>query len=348
MPSLLRTLLLFCCLLYSLAGRAQTTQGIIEPEPVGGTVDLALVYYKINFTQEQRQYLTEKSIELIFPISAEGKAKLEKINGVTDPVILDSLVQASARVPRFRPKEVNGVKQAAVYFYPLRYPAYGGTRPISRFDEMYRYHTAKLEDLEHVHLSGKRLEIVFGFMANSFYGKAAEYLEAGGGMKVELQYVGKKGIGSGLIMDFYGNNLKKPYPIASTREQNSGPPTLLVGMGLNKALVRKERKELFVQAELALAFHNVTPRQGDTDEEYTQFIGGGPGLVAHYLLQVGKSKPSASYGTPALSKHYVNLHAGLRSLYYSQREASGLMVEAGISYRFGTHMVDSYQWKQKP
>ena len=164
-------------------------------------------------------------------------------------------------------------------------------------------------------------------------------------MKTEVMMVGKKGFGGGILMSFYGNKLKQAYPIDSERDQNSAPPTLLLGFGLNKTMLKKERREANVQLELNYAVQNVTPRLNESDEDWTQLHGFSPGIVGNYLIQFGKNKSYYYYGRPAVYSHYFNVHGAVRPVFFNLKQASGIMLEAGLSYRLGCHTVDEYRLK---
>ncbi|WP_210463109.1 hypothetical protein [Rufibacter roseolus] len=330
--------------LLSFSAFSQNTASV-QAEPKGGLNALALKYFKIRFTKEQRKKLEDKELEFIFEIDQEGVPTLEAIHGVSERDILDSLQATSAKLPGFIPQEVNGQKQASIYYLKLRYPTYGNLSGGNGYQEAIRYNETKYEDFAYIHKSGQRLDIVFGGMANAFIGKAGDYLSPGGGMKTEILYRGKNGIGGGLLMSFYGNKLKQDYPIASDREQNTAPPTLLLGVGLNKALMAKERKEFLVQLELNYAIQNVTAKEGNNDKDWTQLQGFSPGLVGHYFFQVGKPKAYYYYGAPSVYVNYLNVHAGIRPVFFNLKEATGVMLELGFSFRLGCHGVDEYQIK---
>ncbi len=108
----------------TLLGSGQQDPLSAKPEPVGGIQQLVLVYYKIDFTKQQRQALQNRDIECIYSIDKEGKATLEKINGVPEPDLQDSLQQASRHLPLFIPRQVDGVKESSLYFLTFQFPQY--------------------------------------------------------------------------------------------------------------------------------------------------------------------------------------------------------------------------------
>lgn len=333
--------------LITLQGFCQVDSLNFGPEPIGGLNQVAVEYYKIDFTKEQREILEEVELEFIYSISEEGIPSLEKINGISDKAILDSLRQKTNDLPRFYPRRVNGIRENSVYFMKLQFPKYevANFNSTTTYQNTFRYKRARYEDFEYIHKSGDRLDILIGGVTNFFTGKPADYLEMGGGMKMDLMYMGKKGIGGSLVMSFYGNDLKQDFPIASSREQNTAPPTLLIGLGINKSLFKTERTEFIGQVELQYAVQNITPRLEEVDHDFTQFQGFSPGIVGNYVIQLGRNKASLYYGSPTLFTHNLNLHAAIRPMFFNFKEATGMMFELGISYRIAFFFVDEFRLK---
>lgn len=317
----------------------------LDSGPKGGLSKLALIYYKIDFTPEQRKILEDRELELIFSVDKTGKAILEEVNGIDDPAIIDSLKRKDPALPAFYPDTTDGVEES-IFFMKIQFPRYAVAQNFG-FSSYREYKEPRLSDFEYIHKSGKRMDVLIGGIFNGFIGRANEYLRPGGGMKIDLMFSGKKGFGGGLVMNFYGNSLKKDYPLTTTREQNDAPVTLLVGLSGSSSLFQKDRRELTLQAELCYASQNVTKRLDKYDEDYVQLQGFSPGIVAHYLIQIGRDRLSYYYGQPALFNHYINLHAAVRPVFFNLSQASGIMLEAGISYRMGLHFVDAYQLKSE-
>lgn len=338
--------LLLC--LAALQGYGQTENIVYGPEPIEGIGKVALPFYKINFSDAQKELLQQNEIELIFLINADGTPTLEDVKGVEDMAILDSLQHAASKVTMFYPRTVNGVKESSLYFLQFQLPKYERNETSIQRQNIFplKYKQPAYEDFEYIYKSGQRLDLLFGAVANTFIGKPGEYLHPGGGMKVDLMYTGKNGIGGGMVMSFYGNKLKQDYPISSSRKQNSAPPTLLLGLAANKAFAVKERTEFMVQVELAYAIQNVTPKLENEDKDWVQLEGFSPGLVLNYLVKLGKDRPSMNYGAPSITNHYLNFHAAVRPVIFNLKEATGVMAEVGVSYRLSSHFVDEYRLKQ--
>lgn len=311
-----------------------------ETSPKGGINALALEYLKINFSKEQRAKLNDIALEFIYQIDPFGKPTLEAVHGVDDPGIIDSLQNRTQRLQNFNPKIVNGAPQAAIYIMRLQFP--GNKMTDSRWgrSQSYLYREAKLTDFEYIHESGERLDALFGGLVNQFIGNPAKHLKLGGGMKVEVSYTAKNQLIYGLGMSFYGNKLKKEYPLSVNREQLSAPPTLFIGGIFGKWFHRFN-----LQLELNYAIQNVTAKKEEDDPDWVQLKGWSPGIIFNYPIKFGKDKPYYYYGSPSIFNNHVNLHLGLRPLLLSLKEASGGMIELGISYRMAFHFVDEYKIK---
>ena len=330
-------------LLYSLAAYAQTTE-IMNQEvgPKEGLNELALLYYGIEFTKEQREMIKGVEIEFVFEVNERGEALLVELNGVANAVIEDSLMSKNNEMVAFQPSIRNGIAQPAFYFMRLTLPSYRKTEMTIDWRVVDAYRKAKLEDFEVLKKSNKRFDILFGGAVNQFMGRPAEYLKIGGGIKMDLIYTNEKQHYYGLLMGIYFNGRKKDYPISSTREQFSSTPSIVVG-----GIIGKWYDKFGLQAELSFAAQNVTEKLNDSDKDWTQFRGFSPALVANYPLRFGKDKPYYYYSSPALYSNYVNFHFGLRQWFLSEKEASGPMLEFGFSYRLVIHGVNEYKFRKE-
>ncbi len=329
-------------MLAGLHANAQTPDRLNqEASPKGGVEALVLEYYRIDFTKAQRERLRNVQLEFIYQVDAQGTPSLAEVNGVNDRDILDSLRGRTPRLPAFNPRIVDGTPQPSLYAVQLVFPTYRLTQ--SRLGQLqaHSYQRARLEDFEYIHKSAQRFDVLLGGVANQFVGNPARHLVLGGGMKVDVAYAANNRLVYGLNMSIYGNRLKREYPLAINREQLPAPVTLLVG-----AIFGKWFNRFSAQLELSLAYQNVTENQGAGDTEWVQLNGWSPGLVVNYPLQLGRDRPHYSYGSPTILAHYVNLHLGVRPVFLSLREATGGMVEVGLSYRMAYHLVDRYKLKE--
>ena len=308
--------------------------------PKYGVNQLAIKYFGIEFTKEQRKEIENVEIEFIFSIDEDGNPTLSEINGVKNQEIIDSLKRKTNEIERFNPQIRNGKPTPSIYFMKLTFPAYKFNDSTYGFLQGSAYNEAKLEDFEYLNESGQRFDMTIGGLANQFIGKPSEYLGFGGGMKIDLAYAGKNNLIYGLNMSFYGNKLKKDYPINSTRDQFKAPPTLLVGLIFGKWF-----DNFNIQGEINFGVQNLTEKFDKNDNDWVQLKGWSPGLTINYPIKLGKSNPLYYYGAPSLYDNMLNFHFGIRYLKFSLKEATGFMTELGVSYRLSIKGVKEYKLK---
>ncbi|MFZ1788257.1 MAG: hypothetical protein WAT92_08105 [Saprospiraceae bacterium] len=311
-----------------------------QVSPKNGINQLAIKYYGIDFTKKQRQEIKDVEIEFIFSIDAVGNPTLSEINGISNPEIIDSLKNKTKEIERFNPQIRNGVAEASIYFMKLTFPTYQFNQRTYGFLQGSAYNEAKLEDFEYINESGQRFDMSVGGLANQFIGRPSKHLAFGGGMKIDLGYSGKNNLIYGMNMSVYGNKLKKDYPINSTRTQVKAPPTALIGLIFGKWF-----DQFNVQGELNIATQNITEKIGENDPGWVQFEGWSPGLIVNYPIKLGKSSPVYYYGAPTLIESNLNIHFGLRYIKLSIKDATGMMVELGLSYRMAIKGVKEYKLK---
>jgi len=310
-----------------------------EVSPKGGINQLAIKYYGINFTKDQRKRIENIEIEFIYFIDEVGNPTLSEINGVTDSDIVDSLRNKTAELERFNPRIKDGIPETSIYFMKLTFPAYKFTKRTYGLLQGSAYREAKLEDFEYINESGQRFDIVIGGFLNQFLGNPSKYLSTGGGMRADINYSGKNRIIYGLNLSFAENGLRLDYPINSTRKQAS-PTSGFVGCSIGKWF-----NNFNIQGEISAAVHNLTEKIGDNDPDWVQLQGWSPGIIINYTILLGKQNPLYYYGTPSLLENNLDLHFGVRYVKYSLKEASGLMTELGVSYRMTVKRVEAYKFK---
>ena len=184
--------------------------------------------------------------------------------------------------------------------------------------------------------------MTIGGLANQFIGEPSKHLKFGGGMKIDLGYSGENNFIYGLNMSFYGNKLKKDYPINTTRDQFNAPSTLLVGLIFGKWF-----NKFNIQGEINIGVQNITEKIGENDPDWVQLKGWSPGLIINYPIKIGKSNPMYYYGAPSLMESNLNLHFGLRYIKLSLKEATGIMAELGVSYRIAIKGINEYKLKDE-
>lgn len=311
-----------------------------DASPEIGLNNVAIKYFGIEFNDHIRKSLEQVEIELIYTIDEEGNPTLSEVNGVTNPVIIDSLISKTKDIGQFYPRVIDGVPESSIYFLKLTYPVYPGYQSSTGILQRQKYKKARLEDFEYINESGHRCDMTIGGMVNQYIGKPTEHLAFGGGMKIDIGFSGKNKLIYGLNMGVYGNKLKKDYPISSPREQFEVPPTLLIG-----AVFGKWFDKFNVQLEVNAAVQNITEKLSEDDKDWVQLTGWSPGVVVNYPIQIGKSNLNYYYGEPSFAVNNINLHFGLRFIKLSLKEATGLMTELGVSYRLTYKGVDEYKLK---
>ncbi|GAB3171137.1 hypothetical protein [Telluribacter humicola] len=335
--------LLLILLFVATQARAQTSDSLNQNvSPKGGLNALALHYYRIDFTKEQRQRLKDVELEFIYQIDESGALALEEVNGINDKDIVDSLKNRTLTLPRFSPQVVNGTPQPSLYFMKLTFPSYQMTNSRLAMIQPYLYNEAKLDDFEYIKKSNQRMEVLFGGVYNQFLGNPSLYLRPGGGMKVDVTYTAKNLLMYGLTMSIYGNKFKQVYPIYVNRNQFPAPPTAVIGLVFGKWF-----NKVNAQLELGTAVQNITENKGGNDPDWVQLTGWSPGLVVNYPIKLGKDKIFYNYGAPSIFNHNLNLHVGVRQLFLSLKEATGGMFELGLSYRMSYEMIEEFRLKQK-
>ena len=180
--------------------------------PFGGVNELALHYFSIDFTKEQRQQLKDVPIEFIFLVDEKGTAKLREINGIQDIVILDSLERHSNELPKFQPALEAGQPISSLYFMQLTFPTY---KPVPQrlSSSLFGVPVAALSEFEYIEFSKDRLDLVVGFTGSTVFGNAKDYLKGGFGMFTKFSYTTKSTWGVGLNFGFDINNHKRDFPI---------------------------------------------------------------------------------------------------------------------------------------
>ena len=308
-----------------------------DASPKGGINNLAIKYYGIDFSKEQRVLLNDKEIEFIYLIDEKGRPTLSEINGIQDNAINDSLKRKE--IVAFNPQLQDGIPIPSIYFMQLKFPTYKMTESKFGFYQAMAHNEAKLKDFEYLNKSNARFDLLFGGLINQFIGSPSKHLKIGGGFKMDMTYTNKSNYLYGLNMSGYFNKLKKDYPINTSRVQKS-PATLLVG-----AIIGKWFNNISIQLEINIAVQNVTEKISNKDKDWVQLNGWSPGVVINYPLKLGKESPMYYYGSPSLFENNINFSFGIRYMSFPLEEASGIMIELGISYRMTLYGIEKYKLK---
>lgn len=304
---------------------------------------LSAHYVAIDFTEGQRDIIGDRSIEVILLLQASGRAEFFDANNAAEPWLLDSLRAATARLPLFAPSDSIPFDGFDEYIYTLRfsYPTYRQVaNPFYPGPGIYR--TRRLEDFEYYEPSRERLDVLIGAVANQFIGAPARHLAFGGGMAMNVTYGDEQGRAYGLFMNVYGNKLRTPYDITTTRELNAAPPTLAVGLQYGRY-----REQWSVMGELGFVQQNVSVPLNDDDNDWDHFQGASLGVLLGRDFPLGPGRADNMYGSPVLTRGNLSARLGLRYHFYGHREARGLMAEIGLAYRLATFLVERYKLKDR-
>lgn len=317
---------MFACLLVTVTATAQNQ--VVEAEPIGGVHRLSLNFLSINFTDNQRELLTARNLEFVFSVRADGSASLYKVNGVEAPDILDSLYNKVLPNPAFHPRVVDGVAEGTMFFMHLTFPLYG-----LRENYAYHYKEPRLSDFEYIDTSGPRMDVLMAGMYHVLAGNMQHYLQSRGGGKFDMVFTNGMGNGGGLVMNFYGNGLNRPYPVITLRPQDKTQMIMMVGGAYIRRWREKSRRELSVQFEINYTIQNLVNISPPDDNYHVQVQGVSPGVVVNYSVPLGRDRLSNYYGRPALIRNKANFHTAIRPIFMDNREASGCLFEVGVGYR---------------
>jgi hypothetical protein len=328
---------------YGICIKAQIKDSLNQDTgPKIGLTQLALKYYGIDFTKEQRKIIDGVEIELIYAVDESGIPILNDINGISDTFIIDSLKKITPKIGLFKQLHNQGVAMPYIYFVKLTFPEYKLTNIDYQLLNVGIFNALKIEDFEYIQESDQGFDMIFSVLINQFVGIPSEYLGIGGGFKTDLSYSFKKKYNCGLNLSMYAGKLKKNFPLNTTRKQLDGPPTLLLGLHFGRWFDKYK-----LQAEVSYGIQNLTKRIETNDLDWIQLKGWSSGIVLNYPIQLGKKKPMLFYGSPSLLINNINLHIGFRYIRLSLKEASGLVAEFGIGYRMTMRGIKDFKLKEK-
>lgn len=313
----------------------------MKTQPRGGKAALQIVYYRIDFTKEETDFLRTHVPELIFSVSPQGKAKLEKVNDIEMRSIVDSMMRVNDRLPEFYPERVNGRAENGIYFLKLMWPNYqayqvpsGSTYPFQSL-QYYSPVARKLSDFSEITYRGRRYDMILGVFNPGFNGNLGKVISKGWGAKFDFMIYGNKGWGGG-----FGTSIVIGKP-SDFRDRNH-IITLFNGM-IGKVFRETKMGQFGLQVEPAFGITDIVDPDNDV-----KFIGLGfcPGVSAIYMLSLGPGRMSRQYFLPTSYKHYLSFHVGIRSMLFNTATASGTVADVGISYRLATRPVANYKLKE--
>src|SRR5690606_33444018 len=126
---------------------------------------------------------------------------------------------------------------------------------------------------------GPRMDMLLAGMYHILSGNTQDYLRSRGGGKIDLLFTNGKGNGAGLAMNFYGNGLKRAYPVSTLRPQEKTQMVLMVGGAYIRRWQEKSRRELSAQFEINYTIQNLVSAKPPHDNYYVQVQGISPALI---------------------------------------------------------------------
>jgi hypothetical protein len=335
-------------LLLSVAAFAQIpTSQNIKAQPVGGKGALQIVYYRIDFTQEETDYLRTHTPEMIFSVSEYGKARLEKVNDIDRQSIIDSLMNMNNRLPDFYAARVNGRPEQGVYFLKLTWPNYQYQNGMNNINSMmtlqYNPVLRKLSDLEDITYRGPRFDMTIGAFMPTFGGNISKYLDKGWGTRFDFMIYGRKGWGGGFGTTLVIGKPKMVSPAIPLRYNRSHLITIING-SFGKIFDFKRAGQFAIQFEpgFGITDASIAP---NTSADVAVGVGFIPGVTAHYLLPFGPGRMSRQYFLPVAYRQFLSIHVAARQLMFNTEETTGMIYEVGLSYRLMQRPVLNYKPK---
>lgn len=319
-----------------------------KAEPKGGKGALQIIYYRIDFTQEETDYLRTHSPELIFSVNESGKAKLEKVNDIAMQSIIDSLMHVNDQLPGFYPERVNGIAQQGVYFLRLSWPNYQAystpgviTNPIVTYYNPVR---KKLSDFSEISYRGPRYDMVIGGFAASFGGNIGTSLNKGWGTKFDFMIYGSKGWGGGFGTTFVIAKERSNDPSVPVPQQFNTHLITMFNGSFGKIFGEgKPGGQLSLQIEPGFG---LTDASMSNTSDHALSLGFIPGVAAHYLLPLGKGRMARPYFLPIAYRQFLSFHVAVRQLMFNVQETRGTVYEFGLSYRLSQRPVMNYKLKE--
>lgn len=327
---------------FVLSAIAQTDTTNSPAQPIGGLNRLALVYYDIEFTSEQRALLEGVDIEMGYSVSSEGIAKLMSVNGVQNRALRDSLFAQDSELPGFQPEIRSGIPRESLYFMRFRFPNYdAGKQYYSLYQPFYRAKAEK-EEFRILEESGSGFDFTMQGILTNHFGQADQYLLPGAGVQMGFEFLFEKGIYVGLGFDIYGNRTEKQMAVRDSMPYLRAPVSATIGLYAGKRFNR-----FSLQFEAYYATIGVTESDIENDIDGTDYQGFSPGLFLNYTIPVNRNRERVSFnmGSPGIQRFSFNFRGGFRGFIMDNPQASGVMLELGAGIRFGMYFIERYRFK---
>lgn len=306
--------------------------------PKNGLNRLAISYYGIEFEEQQKELIKGRKIELIYEVDALGKPILQEVNGIQDPIVIDSFYQKTSQLDPFFIRDNDGEPQSYIYFLQLQFPEYEVNNRMyySSIREIQLFRNSNVNDFESIQYARSGMDIYFGGIFNSYMN---DNLGFGGGMDIDMNYVWDQKYLFGLNMVIHGNKRNQNFNIPVFKEQDNFIGSISLGGHFGKKINRNT-----LQVELNWSAMNVITKKDQFDFGY-QTRGWSTGLIYLRSIPIGSKKPSFLYGSPVITQHNLTLSGAIKYMSFGLKEASGLLLEVGLGYLLEINEVKSYEIK---
>lgn len=322
-------LLALVCMSYQCNAQQYDTPAYIE----GGTNQLVLDYYDVEFTPYQLNQLSQRELAFIYNVSKEGAATLENVKGIDNESIINKF--KAVKVPTFVPAKKDNQPVSSIYILNIYYPSYTQNGKPSDYTA---FNMLEYEDFEYIKTKN-RFSMTVGGIVNHYFGNASKYMNTGGGFKMGYDYTFTP---SNLTLDLginaYFNGRKENFPITLEKPEDKVRQTFIVGLGAGRKF-----GDLKILGRIDYVHSGIVTNKENSDYHYS-IIGWSPGISMSYDFKIGGYKTRPNYIiAPTVERSNVTIHAGLRRLNMKLKEASGMMAEIGISYNVGSAIVKDYR-----
>ena len=340
--SKVRLVIIFLLIIIDISVSAQIDTSYTQAEPIGGLNRLALVYYDIEYTPEQRKLLENVEVELIFTVSDEGIATLETVNGITNTTLIDSLFAQTPNLPKFQPELRGGIPKQSLYWIRFQFPTYQTYYPEIQTPIGFYQQKINKNQFKVLEESGVAFDFVIQGVFVNHFGNADKYLKPGGGVQMGFEFLTPSEMYYGLGLNMLGNKAALPMTVKDTMPYFKSPFTVTTGL-----YVGKRFEKFSVQLEIYYANITVTESDVEKDIDGTSYSGFGPGIFANYPVQLNKRKERVTMHSwsPFINRYALNIRGGIRGFFMENSQANAILLELGVGIRFGSYFIERYRMK---
>jgi hypothetical protein len=317
---------------------AAQADSISKIGPKNGLNVLALKYFGIKFSKQQRNKIKDLEIEMIYLIDKEGKPELKEVNGVIAQDIIDSLYSKTTELSNFYSRIVNNAKVDYIYSIKLTFPRYV-MNELDMINPM-NNRIPKISDFEYITKSKSRFDTDFNIVLSNYLGSIHQHFGIGGGMNMSMTYTSKKSTIYGINMSVNFNKLESFLPNIPQNLQSNSVNSIFLGITLGKWY---EKFNLQFQLNY---YSMIFPIKKDKNSEPIPiFKGISSGFTFNYPIHIFKDEFSYFFGSPVISSHYINFFVGIRPLFNIQDIGSGVLCELGVGYKLGCFGIQDFKLK---